>query len=394
MNGEAKTGEYLGVTVFKEVFHMHRTGARMTSIQFNSSGDPIRATEINRFDFSQGAGFSSRAQIPFQISPGDSFATSCYFEERGVYFGSGSDEEMCQIFLWYYPKSDILSCGYFDADAREKEQKLNADLKTDHSTYGCEVTYDSRMVGSESDLDRMNRVNEIDIHREDKQCQQPSSLGSRPISGYPLFNVSTISDWTPLFTFMLDDDTNTSSVSVGENAGYNGTAMNSSSAVARSCTLCRGGRKPKYPEKKIMDTEGIETGWTCDEMDAWIPIMFSDPDLVNVDRTKVHSCKSYRKYFGRICGCPSRHKKQHKKHAKTLPDNTEAITGDSSSWMKIAIPIAVACCICFAFTFSRYRKKSSARKEDSEKSIEITPILSTYDESIETIPDDNTCNGH
>jgi hypothetical protein len=380
MNDEAKSGEEgLGVTVFKEVFHMHRTGARMTSIQFNSSGDPIRAAEINRFDFSQGAGFSSRAQIPFQISPGDSFATSCYFEERGVYFGSGSDQEMCQIFLWYYPKSDKLSCGYFDADAREKEQKLNADLNIDHSTYGCEVTYDSRMVVSENDLDRINGVDEMDLHQEDKQCQRPSLLGSRPISGYPLFNVSATSDWTPLFAFMLDDNANTSS------AGNGTTAMNSSSASARSCTLCRGGRRPKFPEKKIMDAEGLETDWSCDEMDAWIPIMFSDPDLVNVDRTKVHSCKSYRKYFGRICGCPSRHKK-HKKHAKKLPENTEAITGDSSSWMKVVVPLVAACCICFAFSVFWYRKKSSARKEDSEKSIEITPILSTYDDAPVPVP--------
>jgi len=200
---------------------------------------------------------------------------------------------------------------------REKEQILDADLEVDRSTYGCEVTYESRVVTSESELDRVNGIDEIEANQENKQCRRSSLLGLRPISGYPFLNVSVTPDWIPLFTFMLDDNTNATTFDVGNSTDNNSTRLKNSSFSVGTCTLCLEGQRPEFPDKEIMDAQGLDTGWSCDEMDAWIPVIFSDPDLVNMDRAELHSCKSYRKYFGRICGCPSWHNCT--KNAKIVP---------------------------------------------------------------------------
>lgn len=86
------------VTVFREVLHMHQSGERMTNIRLDANGSIVQASEANRFDFSRGAGYASRVDLPYQIS------TTCYFLTRDVVWGSSSDQEMCQSFLWYYPK--------------------------------------------------------------------------------------------------------------------------------------------------------------------------------------------------------------------------------------------------------------------------------------------------
>lgn len=57
-------------------------------------------------------------QQPFQIAPGDSFRTSCYYRESSsTNFGLGSDEEMCIAFIFYFPRKLISNtlpwiCGY------------------------------------------------------------------------------------------------------------------------------------------------------------------------------------------------------------------------------------------------------------------------------------------
>jgi hypothetical protein len=46
-------------------------------------------------------------QESYQIFPGDSFKTTCYYEDGGK-FGRGSDDEMCIAFIMYYPARDLL----------------------------------------------------------------------------------------------------------------------------------------------------------------------------------------------------------------------------------------------------------------------------------------------
>jgi hypothetical protein len=47
-------------------------------------------------------------QESYQVLPGDSFRTTCYYKD-GVKFGIGSDDEMCIAFILYYPARDLLS---------------------------------------------------------------------------------------------------------------------------------------------------------------------------------------------------------------------------------------------------------------------------------------------
>ena len=56
---------------------MHSTGQRMTNIHLNSEGSIHRVSEANRFDFSQGAGVSSRANMPYRIESNDSLIGQC-----------------------------------------------------------------------------------------------------------------------------------------------------------------------------------------------------------------------------------------------------------------------------------------------------------------------------
>ena len=173
------TSSWGGVTVFREVLHMHQTGLRMTNIQLNGDGSPQRVSEANRFDFSQGAVYSTRANIPYRIEPNDSFITTCYFSERGTFWGSGSSEEMCQAFLWYYPKQEdlSLSCGYTDLSARKRS---GDDALDSLRPVGCEMSYDRSEVKVETDYDR------IVI---DEQCQAAID-SARPMDKYSVLDLN------------------------------------------------------------------------------------------------------------------------------------------------------------------------------------------------------------
>ena len=155
------------VTVFREVLHMHKSGKRVTNVQLNSNGTIIRASEANYFDFSRGAGYASRVDIPYHINEGDSFVTSCYFATRNVLWGSGSDQEMCQSFLWYWPKESYsLTCGYYDtATVVKTKQGPNDDDSSTSSldSIGCEMSYDRAEVSVATDLDR--------LQTSDKHCE-------------------------------------------------------------------------------------------------------------------------------------------------------------------------------------------------------------------------------
>ncbi len=295
------------ITVFKEVFHMHKTGARMTSIQFNSSGEPVRAAEINYFDFRQSAGFSTRSQVPFQIQPGDSFATTCYFEEPGVLFGSGSNQEMCQIFLWYYPKSNGLSCSYYDGVARLEAKKSGPrGGQSDLSAYGCEVAYESMTMDAQTRLDRVGQINGAKMRNEEgQQCRQPSVSGPRPLSEYQYSNASHLSSWPSLLKFIdpLLNETDSfadirSKTNLSRFEKSNQSTFKNTSAPMlplQSCTLCEGGYKPGLPNKEIVgyESDGAETGWNCDEMDAFVPLMFSNPALVFMDKDGLPPCRDF-----------------------------------------------------------------------------------------------------
>ena len=106
-------------TVFREGLHMHTSGIRAVNQQFRN-GELIHQGSAEYFDFKQ-QGIQYVEQEPFDIQPGDSFNTTCYYmnnnSEANRTFGYASSQEMCIAFLMYYPRQKVLGeypwvCGY------------------------------------------------------------------------------------------------------------------------------------------------------------------------------------------------------------------------------------------------------------------------------------------
>jgi hypothetical protein len=91
------------VTVIREYLHMHGTGSRMTNEQIRD-GVAIRQSNVEVWDFDQNGNFPVK-QESFEVQPGDSFRTSCYYRGNSdTIFGLASQEEMCISFIYYYPR--------------------------------------------------------------------------------------------------------------------------------------------------------------------------------------------------------------------------------------------------------------------------------------------------
>ena len=66
------------------------------------------------------------------------------------------------------------------------------------------------------------------------------------------------------------------------------------------CTLCWDGSRPTRPDVVI---QGFS--WTCNELDAALPILFTRPDLLFLSAKDIAQCQEYQKSFGGMCGCPA-----------------------------------------------------------------------------------------
>ena len=91
------------ITILAEGLHMHASGVRMTN-ELIRDGKVVHESVADVFDFDeQGAFYDS--QDPYEVLPGDSFRTTCYYKD-GKKFGLSSSEEMCMAFLLYYPAKE------------------------------------------------------------------------------------------------------------------------------------------------------------------------------------------------------------------------------------------------------------------------------------------------
>jgi hypothetical protein len=123
------------VTALKEMLHMHKTGVRVMNQQIRNN-EVIRTGSIDVWDFEQN-GAGTVLQQPFTIQPGDGFKTSCYYRNtidtndsnvtnasnndepsssvsvssvfQSPVFGTSSQEEMCIVFIFYYPRATLKS---------------------------------------------------------------------------------------------------------------------------------------------------------------------------------------------------------------------------------------------------------------------------------------------
>jgi len=98
------------IVILKQAFHMHGTGKRIVN-EVLRNGKVIHETHVDYFDFFQTAAPAPQVE-PFRVKQGDSFRTSCYFDATDTtVFGGKSQDEMCQVYMLYFPKQPVDYCG-------------------------------------------------------------------------------------------------------------------------------------------------------------------------------------------------------------------------------------------------------------------------------------------
>jgi hypothetical protein len=127
------------LTVIRESLHMHQSGISAINEQIRG-GEVVRAGVVDFFDFHQ-QGNQPVQQEPFQILPGDSFNTVCYYRgQDGEDFGFSSKNEMCIAFVWYFPRQVLLDtfplacvydsgAGICESDLTQRTLSSDADLQ-------------------------------------------------------------------------------------------------------------------------------------------------------------------------------------------------------------------------------------------------------------------------
>lgn len=91
------------ITVFLEALHEHEQGARVVN-EVIRNGEVVNKGSAEVFDF-RSNGLIPVQQQSFEVLPGDSFRTTCYYDvtANDTVFGIGTRQEMCQSLMYYYP---------------------------------------------------------------------------------------------------------------------------------------------------------------------------------------------------------------------------------------------------------------------------------------------------
>mmetsp|Transcript_10582 Transcript_10582/g.12185 ORF Transcript_10582/g.12185 Transcript_10582/m.12185 type:complete len:548 (-) Transcript_10582:113-1756(-) len=92
------------LTVFGTMFHTHADGVGVINSHTNSQGDDVADPLFARSEYYD---YNLQGLIPmnFNVNAGDSLVTTCIYEhsQQGLTFGLESSQEMCIMFLMYYP---------------------------------------------------------------------------------------------------------------------------------------------------------------------------------------------------------------------------------------------------------------------------------------------------
>jgi hypothetical protein len=106
------------VLVISESLHMHKSGVSATNL-VKRDGRIVHEARVDYFDFEQRGSLAPQQQA-YQIMAGDSFHSTCNYENgarENKTFGLSSQEEMCIVFMTYYPRKTLFNtfpfiCGY------------------------------------------------------------------------------------------------------------------------------------------------------------------------------------------------------------------------------------------------------------------------------------------
>ena len=108
----------------------------------NASGVVTRPNAVEYFDFDHQ---DPTLVQPYVIHPGDSLTTRCYFHNpttHDMYFGPGSEEEMCIDFIYYYPIHE--SIGVNGGHCTMPSESIN-----NYADFGGR--FDGRVITSQDD---------------------------------------------------------------------------------------------------------------------------------------------------------------------------------------------------------------------------------------------------
>lgn len=156
------------VTVLREFLHMHKSGEKfyfqiscetIVAVRFSTlidtgvrisnevlrDGKKIHEGVIDVWEYDAQSN-AVVTQGPFELQPGDSFRTTCYFRDSdgSKTFGLSSQQEMCIAFLAYYPRKLIADRFPWVCGAGLDEVGFLA----------CSADYDRTTLESELELNR------------------------------------------------------------------------------------------------------------------------------------------------------------------------------------------------------------------------------------------------
>ncbi|XP_058510877.1 DBH-like monooxygenase protein 2 [Ochotona princeps] len=105
------------IQVYGYLLHTHLAGRALQAVQYRSSSQLRTICKDDSYDFYLQETRDLPARV--EIKPGDELLVECHYETLGcdsITFGGPSTiNEMCLIFLFYYPRNNISSChGYPD----------------------------------------------------------------------------------------------------------------------------------------------------------------------------------------------------------------------------------------------------------------------------------------
>lgn len=123
------------ITVFFSQLHMHKAGLRMNVQRRRPDGELETVIQGEFFNF----GFQDANYVSYTMNPGEEWIVSCFYENnRKVKWGLGSNDEMCQNFVGYYPRKSCLgpACGLGSAGGKLLQQKELRSIVDLNRTFG------------------------------------------------------------------------------------------------------------------------------------------------------------------------------------------------------------------------------------------------------------------
>ncbi|XP_069977634.1 DBH-like monooxygenase protein 1 [Penaeus vannamei] len=148
-----------GVKVFRGLLHAHLLGRDITLRQIRQGRElPVVFKDMN-YDFNYQQGRILKEEMT--ILPGDSFITECGYDARSkrtpTFGGESTQEEMCIVFLTYYPRTDFTFC------------LSGPELSPIYTSFGIEEVYSEQHMGKSS---RVTGPKLIDEESENELLQK------------------------------------------------------------------------------------------------------------------------------------------------------------------------------------------------------------------------------